>query len=303
MAINGSQMAHDGSPGEVILDSPSSRISPSKYWCFTWNNYNENSMDQLLGEFQDVDDLKYICGFEVGTGGTPHIQGYIECPKKIRPMECFKLDKKIHWEKRKGNRIQNLKYCSKDNNYKTNFKGVPLKIYTIMPKDFYTWQKEIIEIATRECPWDDRSIYWYYDTKGNIGKTSICKYLIVHKNAILLSGKAADMKYAIQQFVELNGKGPDIILIDIPRTAMKFVSYTGIEEIKNGMFFSGKYEGSMVVFNNPHIICFSNSAPDKLTMSKDRWKIKNLDEKKCVLCEDSTRECVDCINSEDELDL
>lgn len=289
----------NGSVGEGNTKPlPPKRIVASKYWCFTWNNYCDGAMDILETRFKKLDIL-YICGYEKGESGTPHIQGYLESPKKIRPVEFLKLDCKIHWEKRKGSKSQNLDYCKKEGNFTTNFPDGdfgPEKIKTVLPENFYPWQSEIVDLAGSEP--DDRSIYWFFDKTGNIGKSSICKYLCVNKNAILLSGKAADMKYAVQQYVEKNGRGPKIILIDIPRESMNFLSYSGIEEIKNGMFFSGKYEGGMVLFNCPHIFCFSNSGPKTETMSKDRWKIKNLG----LGGENSSIDELDFINdSEDDL--
>lgn len=272
------QNGSSGNLGEVILNSPKKRSIASKYWCFTWNNYPKGALDQLVAIFNQL-DIKYICGYEIGEKGTPHIQGYLESKEKIRPIEKLKLDKSIHWEKRKGTKKQNLEYCKKDGDFHTNFSDEefgPEKIKTVLPENFYPWQKSVVELSGSEP--DDRKIHWFYEKTGNVGKSSICKYLCVHKKAILLSGKASDMKYAIQQYVEKNGRGPKIILIDIPRESMNFLSYSGIEEIKNGMFFSGKYEGGMVLYNSPHIFCFSNSKPKIETMSEDRWVIKCLSE-------------------------
>jgi len=46
-----------------------------------------------------------------------------------------------------------------------------------------------------------------------------------------------------------------------------------LESIKNGLFFSGKYESTQVVMNSPHLIIFANEPPDKSKMSADRWHI------------------------------
>lgn len=68
-------------------------------------------------------------------------------------------------------------------------------------------------------------------------------------------------------------------MIDIPRSVdIDFLSYTGIEEIKNGCFFCGKYESDMVIMPIPHIIIFSNEEPNVDKLSADRWDIKNIRE-------------------------
>ena len=94
-------------------------------------------------------------------------------------------------------------------------------------------------------------------------------------NAILVSGKANDMKYGI---AEWKNKNRLIVLIDIPRSVEKFVSYSGIEEIKNGLFYCGKYESKMVMYNSPLVVCFANFGPVYGEMSGDRWVITNLTE-------------------------
>ena len=84
------------------------------------------------------------------------------------------------------------------------------------------------------------------------------------------------MKYGVMKYKETTGEYPRNIIIDIPRKLEKFVSYQGLEEVKNACFFSGKYESGMVVGNNPNLIVFANFAPDYAAMSADRWVVKNL---------------------------
>ena len=44
------------------------------------------------------------------------------------------------------------------------------------------------------------------------------------------------------------------------------------------MIYSPKYEGGYKLFNSPHIIVFANMAPQYERLSKDRWKVRNIDE-------------------------
>ena len=85
------------------------------------------------------------------------------------------------------------------------------------------------------------------------------------------------MKYAVCMYVEKQGYYPEIIILDIARSVnVKKLSYTGIEEVKNGCFFSGKYESRMVLGNCPHFICFSNREPEREMLSEDRWIVREL---------------------------
>ena len=94
------------------------RISQSKRWCFTLNNWTQLELEQMVKIFA-MRDIEYIFGKEIGESGTAHLQGYIESKTKIRPSS-LKLSKRIHWEKCKGNRASNIKYCRKEGEVSTN---------------------------------------------------------------------------------------------------------------------------------------------------------------------------------------
>jgi len=162
------------------------QISPAKQWCFTLNNYSQNDFTSLCEFFSS--NGAYIIGEEVGAEGTPHLQGYIRFNKKCRPLS-LNLNPKIHWEKCKGSEVQNIAYCSKDGKFSTNINiPVPKKpVKTLTEAQLYNWQKEIIEIIKQ--PPDDRSIYWYWEENGNMGKTTFAKYLALTYKAIPIEGK------------------------------------------------------------------------------------------------------------------
>ena len=253
---------------------PKKQISPSKYWCFTFNNYTEDDLVQIVRTLE-CNDMDYIVGKEIGDSGTKHLQGYIESPRRIRPLTLFHT-KKIHWEKRKGNKIQNIVYCSKDGDYTTNM-IVPKKLNKVKMTDLRQEQIDIANLFRKPEEKFGRRIHWFWETRGNWGKTVLSTYMVDNMQAIIVSGKAADAKYAIQMYIEKNGGGPEIVIMDIPRTrGVQYVSYEAIEKIKDGLFFSGKYEGGMVRFNRPHFIVFANEPPEEERMSADRWVIKQL---------------------------
>lgn len=269
-------MVSHGSVGSELGNTNSSsgkRLNSSKKWCFTFNNYTQENIEQLLSCF--IGSAKYIFQEETGENGTPHLQGAVEFDTKCRPLEKIKFTKKIHWEKCKDWKAS-VAYCSKEDTRTgkiyTNIRfPKPIKVI----KELYDWQKDLVDIVSKDP--DDRTIYWIWDQDGNKGKSAFAKYLVVNHDAIILSGKGNDCKYGIVKYCENNGVYPEIIIYDIPRTNIDFVSYEALESIKNGLFFSGKYESGQVVMNPPHIICFANSEPDTSKMSADRWKVINLD--------------------------
>jgi len=167
--------------------------------------------------------------------------------------------------------MQNIEYCKKEG--KVCFsKGLPLPIKLISP-DYY-WERKILTIIEQEP--DDRTIYWYWG-KGNMGKTSFCKYLTVKHGAIALGGKGADMRNGVVEYKKTNGTTPELVLINIPRSFnCEYISYEGIENIKDMYFYSGKYEGGMICGANPHVFIFANEPPDIAKLSSDRWIIHEI---------------------------
>ncbi len=144
-----------------------------------------------------------------------------------------------------------------------------------MIENLYPWQQQVVDEIEVEP--DDRSIVWYADEEGCKGKTALCKFLCVrHPGEILVvSGKAADIKYALAELVS-KGKDPKAILFHYTRSNEQYVSYEAIEAIKDGLFFSSKYEAKQVVMNCPHVYVFANFLPDTEKLSKDRWCIREM---------------------------
>lgn len=243
------------------------RIATSLYWTFTLNNFTNEEFITLKKEIC-LYCLDYRVQEEVGETGTHHLQGYIHSKKRIRPMETFS-NKRIHWEKCR-NPSASRDYCCKEDTATGNYiidKEEPLDL--IQPDR--PWQLEILGFI-KDKP-DYRTIHWYWDPIGNTGKSAFTKYLCAKHSALCVSGKSGDCKYAIVQYKETEKIYPKIIIFDIPRTNIDYVNYEAIESIKNGCFFSGKYECRQVIMNCPHVIIFANSKPEIHKLSQDRWNI------------------------------
>lgn len=256
------------------------RRSSRKRWCFTFPNPTDAEITRLVGTLTDKCS-HFVFQEEVGEGGLVHLQGVCAFYQKTRrPTTRVPWTTSIHWEACR-NWDASIAYCSDpDKRSERNIfhhlnlpiaRTDDLMVDTINRDDFYDWQNEVVDIVS-EAP-DDRCVYWYWDRYGNVGKSALCKWLVVHMDAIILSGKGADIKHGIADFVSKNGKPPQIVLYDVPRTSLQFVNYATLEEVKNGLFFSGKYESGMCVIPNPHVICFANEPPKTENMSADRWEI------------------------------
>lgn len=248
-------------------------------WCFTFNNYSVEDIEILETYFKQF-CFKYCFQEETGPGtddkpGTPHLQGVISLKKRARWSE-FGLPRTMHWEACKSVTKAYL-YCSKIETRTGQIFAMNYTLpYNIEIQKFYDWENDLIQIM-KEKP-DDRFIHWVHEPDGNRGKTTFQKWVYCNfEKVVVLSGKGADMKNGVVEYKKKTGNLPKIILINIPKSVdSDFISYTGIEEVKDMFFYSGKYEGGMVCGENPHVFIFSNEVPNISKMSKDRWKVVNI---------------------------
>lgn len=244
----------------------STQISPAIRWCFTLNNYTSDEHSSIVSIF-NAKARMYIVGDEIGESGTPHLQGYVEFKTKLRPLGLFSF-KRIHWEKAKGSKEDNIAYCSKQKVLASVGLPKPIKVIDKL----YDWQKNIEDLILSEP--DDRKVYWFWDEDGNIGKSAFIKYCCVkHKVSFCCGGKYSDIMNLIfnQDMDKCN-----CIMFDIPRCNNGCISYSSIESIKNGLVCNTKYETGFKVFNSPHVIVFANNPPDEGMLSVDRWVITKL---------------------------
>jgi len=246
-----------------------SKWSKAKNWVFTWFDFPED-WEYQIEKTPAVE--KAIVGKEVcPTTQKEHLQGWIQFKNQNRPS-ALGWPKEVHFESAKGSYEDNLAYCTKDGI--CYFKGVD-KPYTL-DIVLRPWQQRLYDIL--KGPVDDRKIYWIYEPIGGVGKTLFQKFVFLNiRDTVVLSGKGTDMKNGVLQYAEKHKRMPKTVLIDIPRsTDPQFVSYTGLEEVKNMFFFSGKYEGGMVCGPPPHMMIFANVAPDSTKFSCDRWDVREI---------------------------
>lgn len=247
-------------------------------WFFTFNNYQHSDIETLETFFKSF-CVKYAFQCETGENGTKHLQGTITLKKRSRYTE-FGLNKKIHWEK-PINLSKSYLYCVKEDTrdkgtfpYVMNYDYINLCEPLNIIVDLYPWQSECLTTLSNSA--SPRTISWYWENTGNTGKSSFCKYLCYHHNAVYIDeGKKSDLINIIFNVKNINSKS--VIVIDIPRDNGNNVSYKAIESIKNGVIMNSKYETGMRLFNSPHIIIFSNFPPNKDKLSSDRWYIKEIE--------------------------
>lgn len=268
----------DGESGNTVLTLPK-QASPCYNWVFTLNNPSDEEIEAVKQvAFQSSKVM--VFQKEEGEEGTPHLQGYVSLQVKRRLTGMKELIPRAHFE-RCRNKKASIAYCMKtDGRLEEPFvHGIRIKKKVKDPlegKELYPFQKKVLTILESEP--DDRSIYWFWEDVGNTGKSALCKHLVLKygDDITVVNGKQGDMFNNILSHNERKGDYPTIVIVDIPRCMSEYISWGGLEKIKDGLLYSGKYEGGLCVFNCPHMICFANTPPDRSRLSLDRWIIEEI---------------------------
>lgn len=240
----------------------------------------------------------YAMQQEIGEQGTPHIQGVIAVAPKKRHSSLCLLFPDVYWRPCKSV-TKSIWYCTKEDTRaeNTTYKiggtftyamgqvhvpAAPFVPQHVAVGDLWPWQREVYDLL--QGPIDSRKIYWYWEPTGNRGKTALVRTLMVtaqNKDVIVVAGKASDMKYQIAKYVEADkqSRGPRVVMLSLARTQEGFISWQGMENIKDGVVTSTKYESVSHIIDPPHMIVFANFPPtdaDRAAISVDRWVIKQI---------------------------
>lgn len=247
-------------------------------WLITINNWTEEEFTQMKHEF-DVPGSKWIIGKEIApTTGTPHLHGYCHWKNARSDTSLKKIFPRANLRFCRGSDIQCGKYCTKEGgetignfsceDFSDKLKKLNMKRYENVK--WKPWQRQVLKLENTE-----RTIHWFWEATGDVGKSFLCKYMVLTRNIILCEGKKADIFNQVNSML-LKEKIPEVVVCDIPRQSIDYINYGVLESLKNGCLYSGKYEGGVCCFPSPLIICFANEAPDTSKMSKDRWNVVHI---------------------------
>jgi len=92
--------------------------SQSTRYCFTWNNYSEESL-KTISSFYEKECKYLVYGKEIAPSTlTPHLQGFFTLKKKRSIVALRKLGVECHLEAAKGTSLEASAYCKKDGDFK-----------------------------------------------------------------------------------------------------------------------------------------------------------------------------------------
>jgi len=254
-------------------------------------NENKCDKDDIIKQFKLI-AKKFVFQLEEGESGYRHWQCRISLIKKHRKSELWNMFNIIpvpeYFEP-----SANPTYYSNDMFYvmknetrligpfcdKDEEKYIPRQYRNMIDK-LYPYQSHIYNTAD---DFDTRIINMIYCPKGNVGKSTIASICELYGRGIDLP-PVNDAEKLIQSCCDIcEGKklrNPSPIFVDLPRAMNKDRLngiFTAIEQIKKGKLFDLRYKYKEYWIDSPQIWVFSNIEPDLEMLSKDRWRIWNID--------------------------
>lgn len=288
-------------------------MSKSKNWCFTINNYTEETVERLLS-LQSI-AAYLIFGREVGEQGTPHLQGFVSFPSRKGLQTVSGYLGGAHCSIAKYISAS-IKYCKKEGNFteigeppgdKRQGKRSDLEAFKEDVKDGMTDLAVLMEVHSGPMARYPRFCERY--VRMNIPGPKVSKHPLrmwqkeltdklkeppEDRTIVFLvdlegnSGKSWFMNRYCEDNqncqILLPGKKADmalalnedlrVLFVDAPRSKQgDFIQYDFLEEVKNGRIFSSKYDSRMKVFKVPHVVVAMNEYPKMDQLSADRYHI------------------------------
>lgn len=254
--------------------------------------FNFENAEETLEKIYDHPTVKQVQGqVEVcPKTGKRHIQACLELNRKQRFTHVQKLcPHGTHLEKSKA-WAELQEYCRKEETRAEGeeedvgpfaFPGVVHRAHFEPQMALRPWQLHVRAcLMHRHLGAPKRKVLWLHDERGATGKTEFVRYCRM-KTALntvcIRGGNHNDIAHSLRTFMEDNEEGPDVVFLDIPREARAKVSYKFIEELKDGMVQSNKYESTCIdLLVVPHVIVLANSPPEQGMLSADRWVVREI---------------------------
>lgn len=285
-------MAVRNGKGNKTIEKNVSKVTKSKgkgqVCTYDFTLFDEISIIGIRNTLKEV-AKKYAFQQEKGEEtGRLHFQGRISLKVKKRQPELIKILSNHGWVKfhisitSNENRDNSFYVMKADTRVDGPFTDEN-EIY--VPKDISKitalrpWQSTLIE---RLNTYDERVIDIVFDEKGNIGKSTLTRYMMLFSGAELLPF-CNDYKDIMRMAFDIGPK--PIYLIDMPRAISKeklFQFFSAIETLKSGYCYDDRYNFKRRIFDRPRICIFTNTYPDTTLLSNDMWKIWSINENELV---------------------
>lgn len=291
------------------------QMSRAKHWCFTLNNYTQDNVDRIIDNSSSFDYV--IFGKEVGDSGTPHLQGFVSFPNRVRRSVCIDKIGQAHFTVAR-NIDNSIQYCKKDGDFieigtkpsgpgsRSDLESFKLAVAT-GTTDMKKLRNDFSEIVAKypkfcydfvqdHLPKKQVDFFplrpWQQALYDSLKRPACPRSIFFIVDYTGNAGKSWFGHYYCflhdDAQVILPGKKADmayalqvsvrVLFIDAPRSKQgEFLQYDFLEDVKNGYVFCSKYESRMKQLQNCHVVVFMNEDPDMNKLSKDRYIIRKVD--------------------------
>lgn len=291
------------------------QMSRAKHWCFTLNNYTQEHVDRIIDNASSFDYI--IFGKEVGDSGTPHLQGFVSFPNRVRRAVCVEKLGQAHFTVAR-NIDNSIQYCKKDGDFveigvkpngpgsRSDLENFKLAVASgnLDMKKLRNDFSEIVAKYPKFChdfvqdhmpkkaveffplrPWQQAM----YDTLKRDPDPRVILFVV---DPVGNAGKSWFAHYYCYLHdnaqVLLPGKKADmsyaldplirVLFVDAPRSKQgDFIQYDFLEDVKNGYVFCSKYESRVKQMSPCHVVVLMNEDPDLNKLSRDRYVIRRVE--------------------------
>lgn len=225
------------------------------------------NIDGIKAALRNLDVKEAYIGNEVGKGGFKHYQFAIDCGGDLLEYASdnnlgWHIENCVSWD-------ESVQYCRKTGNY--------VYLGNSREERYYNWAKgrgllPIWKYAlSKLASQNDRQIDIWIDTEGGHGK-SFTNYLLQRRGFAF----CVDGDKRLIENIAMNFDNEPIMVVDIPRAETIDTDLVKtLENLKNGIVATGKYQGSKKYFRGTKILVFTNHyIPSEVykKLTEDRWR-------------------------------
>lgn len=136
-----------------------------------------------------------------------------------------------------------------------------------VPRD---WQQSLYDDLVG--PPDDRKIKFVVDHAGGLGKSWFVRWFLDQhpsETQVFRPARVQDIAHAVRVRTKY-------FFFDVPRNGMQFLQFQVLEQLKDRLIFSPKYQSATKELSFvPHVVVFCNEDPTEEEMSPDRYEYVN----------------------------
>lgn len=246
-------------------------MTAPKWYDFTLNKaklgelWDIHTFEQIGQMFENLGAERYVIGQEVGgETGYEHYQCRVVFKGEKDENHLKKVFSPVGHVS--PTHVRDFKYCEKEGNFYRSWEKVLNKFSDLALRP---WQGQVVAMLKEQ---NDRTIQVIIDEEGAHGKSTLAKFLQVHRYCQYVPPMTEAMDF-MAFAMEKPSSG---YCFDMPRAEtikQKKGMWSAIEQIKNGYLYDKRYSYRDMWIEPPKILVFANEEPPYEFLSRDRWNV------------------------------